>query len=295
MKIVITGTSGFLGSRLLKAARSSYGREVTEFSSPGLDSSDFVHPDAITPAELAAVKEAEVLIHAGAFVPKNGPDTNHIMKCNGNISYTEQLLALPWNNLKKIVFLSSSDVYANVDGPINEATPPVSISLYGLSKYYCERIVSVFAADRGIRSQLLRICHVYGPGEEEYGKVIPATIQNIVAGKDVEIWGEGSERRSFILVDDVVQAVLNSVELQEDPGVINVAGSNSISMADLLEKLIAIGGRETGIVQREFSGITRDVVFDNTKFRRYMLAEETDFTEGLQAEFRYFEDLAAKT
>ncbi len=291
MKMIVTGTSGFIGSHLLKAARAAYGSDVTAFSS-------IVDPDSpdltLTPTEFALVKEAKVLIHAGAFVPKSGAEVNHIAKCNGNITFTEKLLALPWNNLKKIVFISSSDVYANVDGPISEATPTVPTSLYGLSKFYGERMVSAFAADHGVFSQLLRIGHVYGPGEEQYAKVIPKAIQNIVAGKDVELWGEGEELRSFIYADDVVTAILNGVELQEDPGVINVVSSNSISIRDLLEKLVTIGGRDTGIVRREFSGTTRDLVFDNAKLKRYLLAEESDFTEGLQAELRHIQNQEAK-
>ncbi|MEZ7908531.1 MAG: NAD(P)-dependent oxidoreductase [Pseudomonadales bacterium] len=293
MKIVMTGTSGFIGSRLLQTARAMYGDNVTAFSSHPSEGNHIVYANrtdfSLAPAELALVEDANVLIHAGAFTPKCGTEANQIKSCNSNIAFTEELLALPWRNLKKIIFLSTLDVYNNLDCPISEATLTVPTTLYGMSKLYCERMMSLHAAERGIAIQVLRIGHVYGPGEEQYVKVIPKAIERIIAGGDVELWGEGEELRSFIYISDVVTAILKAVELQEEPGVINVVGGNVISIRDLLEKLIAIGGRQTKIVQQEFSGTRRDLVFDNTKLKRYLLPEESDFTTGLKMEFRQVE------
>ena len=289
----MTGTSGFIGSRLLQTARAMYGDNVTAFSSHPSEGNHIVYANrtdfSLAPAELALVEDANVLIHAGAFTPKCGTEANQIKSCNSNIAFTEELLALPWLNLKKIIFLSTSDVYTNFDCPISEATLTVPTTLYGMSKLYCERMMSLHAAERGIAIQVLRIGHVYGPGEEQYVKVIPKAIERIIAGGDVELWGEGEELRSFIYISDVVTAILKAVELQEEPGVINVVGGNVISIRDLLEKLIAIGGRQTKIVQQEFSGTRRDLVFDNTKLKRYLLPEESDFTTGLKMEFRQVE------
>jgi UDP-glucose 4-epimerase len=295
MKMIITGASGFIGSCLLDAGRAIYGQNVTSFSSQPIKGSQIIYKDAssfgLNAAELALVEGAEVLIHAGAFIPKSGVDANQVAGCNGNILFTEKLLALPWANLKKIVFLSTVDVYANVDGPISEATPTAPSTLYGLSKLYCERLVALYADNRGLANQMLRIGHVYGPGEEKYAKVLPRAIQSIVSGNDVELWGEGNELRSFIYIKDVVNAIFNAVELKEQPGIINVVSGNAITIRELLLKLINIGGRNTSIVRKEFFGNTRDLVFDNTKIKNYLLPKEIDFTIGLEAEFQHIKNL----
>ncbi len=295
MKVVITGTSGFIGGRLLQAARVRYGEDATAFSSNRSDGAHVIYGEGdqfgLSEADLELLAEANILIHAGAFTPKNAAEANRVADCNGNIVFTDKLLGLPWRNLKKIVYLSTIDVYGIVDGPITESTVTDPASLYGMSKLYCERMVRLHAAECGLESQVLRIGHVYGPGEEKYAKVIPKAIENIVSGKDIELWGEGNELRSFIYIDDVVTAVLNAAELSGEPGVINVVGGRAIAIRDLLDKLVLVSGRPATISRREYSARTRDMVFDNAKLMQYLLAAESDFTTGLVAEFRHIEEL----
>lgn len=296
MTILVTGTSGFIGKRLLRLGTDKYGDRVVAFRSQAIAGPEIVYRDLrsfdLTPRDYSEIEKVEVLVHAGAFTPKTVGESNQIIGSVNNILFTEQLLGLPWKALRKIVFLSTLDVYAHTTDLVRESTPTIPASLYGLSKLYCERMIEAFAEEGGMSSQILRIGHVYGPGEERYGKVIPRTIQNIVAGKDVELWGDGRELRSFIYVDDVVLAVLNAIDLVTQPGVINVVGGRTICVRDLLELLVALGGRSTNILKRDFSGKARDLVFDNAKLKYYLLGQETDFIQGLQEEFKHIENYA---
>lgn len=298
MKMVITGVSGFIGGRLLTAAREVHGNDVTAFTSRPDERPHIVYKNParfeLGAAELARISETEMLIHAGAFTPKNGAEANEISGSNSNIEFTQGLLSLPWPNLKKVVFLSTIDVYANAVGPIDESTPTAPGSLYGLSKLYCERLVTLTAAERGFSSCILRIGHVYGPGEERYAKVLPRAIQNIVDGKDVELWGDGAELRSFIYIDDVVAAILKAVELETSPDVINVVGGNAISIRNLLETLISISSRDVRIVPRPHVGRTRDFVFNTDRIKRHLLPEEYDLNSGLRDELAHVENNAVR-
>ena len=296
MKILITGASGFIGSQLLIAACSAFGAgNVIAFSSKKIDScrsivysgSDF----NLDLDDYALLAKVEVLIHAGAFTPKSGQEANALKECNGNIHFTEKLLGLPYPKLKKILYLSTLDVY-EASELTTETTPTLPSTLYGLSKLYCESMVSIFAAQNKMACQILRIGHVYGPGEEKYAKFLPKAIKDIVERGKVELWGDGAEIRSFIYIDDVVAAILNAVNLEVDVGVINIVGGIPISIRDLIDKLIVVSGRKVEIVVREFYGAKRNYIFDNIKLRQHLLADETDFMDGLRTEYVHIASLS---
>ena len=296
MTLLVTGASGFIGSRLVSAARAALGAEnVIAFSSRQAHTSPsiaYIGPDFnLSPPDHALLATVEVLIHVGAFIPKNGLQADAIEECNSNIRFTEKLLALPLKSLKKIIYISTVDIYEPAE-LTSEATPTLPVSLYGWSKLYCERMVAIFTANRHLACQVLRIGHVYGPGEEKYAKFLPKAIKSILAGEAVDLWGDGSEVRSFIYIDDVAAAILQAVNLGEDVGPINVVGGVPVTIRELLDQLIVVSGKSVAISAREFSGVKRNYIFNNSKMRQYLLPIETDLSTGLQAEYAYMEGLA---
>jgi len=291
MKLLITGASGFIGSRLVCAACAALGAEnVIAFSSKPVDvcPSIMYHGSYfnLCAQDNALIETAEVLIHVGAFIPKNGLQANAIQECNSNILFMEKLLALPLRKLKKIIYISTVDVYEPAE-LMTEETTTLPVSLYGWSKLYCERMASIFAVNQRIGCQILRIGHVYGPGEEKYEKFLPKAMMSIATGKPVELWGDGSDVRSFIYIDDVVDAILEAVNLSEDIGPINVVGGVPVTICALLDQLTAVTGRQVEIAAREFNGAKRNYIFDNSKLRQHLLPIETSLNTGLQIEYDY--------
>lgn len=295
MKILLTGVSGFIGSRLLDAACAAWGDDnvLALGSRPAARGKPLVYgPDGVLDDTTAAVAaDAEVLLHAGAYTPKTGAQANALDGCNGNISFTANLLGTGLPKLRQVLYLSTLDVYGPAD-VIAETTPAQPATLYGWSKLYCEQMVRQYATQRGIAAGVLRIGHVYGPGEEQYAKFLPNAMRNIVAGKDVELWGEGRELRSLIYIDDVVTAVLAAIGRDGLPPVINVVGGQPQSVRALLEQAIAVSGRPVGLVQRTFAGTPRDFVFDTTLLKTHLLPAETPLDAGLRAELAHMERLA---
>ena len=294
MKLLLTGVSGFIGKRLLDAACDAWGDDnvIALGSRPAARGRALVYgPGGVLDARAAAAAaEAEVLLHAGAYTPKNGAQANALDGCNGNITFTANLLGLDLPRLRHAIYLSTLDVYGPAD-TLSESSPTQPASLYGWSKLYCEQMVHQFAAQRGIAALVLRIGHVYGPGEEQYAKFLPNAIRNILAGKDVELWGEGRELRSLIYIGDVVAAVLAAVGRDGLPPVINVVGGQPLSVRTLLERAIAVSGRPVGLAQRAFAGAPRDFVFDTTLLRTHLLPAETPLDDGLRAELAHMESL----
>jgi UDP-glucose 4-epimerase len=297
VKILLTGSSGFIGGHLLQAALRRWGEaNVTVLSSrPAKIGRGLVyrHDFSLDDAGQAATADTELLIHAGAFTPKNGSAANDITACNGNIAFADKLLSLPLPALRKVVFLSTLDVYAPSAAPLSEESTVQPVSLYGWSKLYGEQMIQHSAMQRGVTAQILRIGHVYGPGEEQYSKFLPNALRNIVSGKPVELWGEGRELRSLIYIDDVVQAILSAADLPSSPGVINVVGDRALSVRALLERAIELSGRDIPLVHRAFEGQRRDFVFDTRKLKQHLLPEETDLDNGLRAELAHMERIMA--
>ncbi len=293
MKILITGASGFIGSVLLKEASRVYGPENTiAFSSrSSIGCETILYEDgnlSLSANDRARLESVDVLIHLGAFIPKNQNQFNLINECNSNIFFTEKLLAFPYRDLKKIIYISTTDVYEPSE-LITETTKTIPISLYGWSKLYCESMTTTFAVSRNIDCQILRVGHVYGPGEGNYTKFIPRAINNILKGDAVELWGNGTEIRSFIYIDDVVAAILEAVNLDRHVGTINVVGGVPVSMRDVLNTLIKISGKIVNVIEKDHVGFKRNYAYDNAKFRKYLLSREMDLYVGLANEYASME------
>lgn len=293
MKILLTGASGFIGGKLLAALIKKYGsnavvaltsKKITgvncliykSFSDFGLDSDCF--------------NEITHVIHAGAFIPKDAQQANNINMCFESINYTKVFLSYEFKSLLKLINISTIDVYASIEDELSEGSKVEPVSLYGSSKLYCEEMVKAFSAQRNISYMNLRIGHVYGPGEEKYKKVLPVAIKNIIENNPVELWGDGSDLRSFIFIEDVIESILNSLEVSEENLDINVVSGNSVSIHDLLHKIIEVSGKQVQLHKRSSNHKKRDLVFDNSLLLKILLKEETDLMQGLKIEYDYIKN-----
>ena len=296
MKILITGVSGFIGSRLLLAACERFGADnVVALSSRATDVCESLVYTSNDPRTAAftegLLRSIETVVHAGAFIPKRGADANLIDQCTGNISFTEKLFSLAFRHLKAIIYLSTTDVYEPV-GRISEQTAPQPSTLYGLSKLYCERIAGVFGEARQADVTILRLGHVFGPGEERFQKMLPNTIKRILRNEPVEIWGNGEAVRSYIYIDDVVTAVTNAVATPPATQLINVAGTTPISINSLVSALIAISQKQVDIRRKPSDVKDRYHDFDLGLLKHYLLPEQIAFTVGLRKEYEHIASLA---
>jgi nucleoside-diphosphate-sugar epimerase len=290
--ILVTGVSGFIGRHLLAAIVTEYGSDhVVALTSKPISECSYLLHHNYTFSKNYFIKSGysaiHTLIHVGAFTPKNKSEANDWVKCNGNIFSTNKLFLSHLPALQKIIYLSTLDVYApHTIITENSALGPAS--LYGSSKLYCERMIESWASTNDKLCQILRVGHVYGPGEEAYEKIIPMTIKKLLKRESIKIWGSGDDIRSFIYIDDIIKAILKCLQLKKNPGIINLVSSEKISIKALVEKLLEISGLRNIVIEflPSDSG-NRDLIFDNTKMRQYLLDFEKPLDEGLSLEWRY--------
>ena len=290
MKILLTGASGFIGSKLLKSLIKKYGVE----SIVVLSSKNIKHVECYiykSPQDFNInekyFKKVTHIIHAGAFIPKEASQVNNIEDSCSNIDFTKNLLKYKFESLKRIINLSTIDVYAASLEKLSEKSEINPSSLYGMSKLYCERMIKCFSENHKVDYINLRLGHVYGPGEEEYKKVIPVTIKKILESKPIQIWGNGTELRSFIFIEDVVNSIINSIFSPINDKNINVASGNAISILELINMLTSFNSRSHEIQKIQTNHASRDVIFDNSMLLNNILEKENDLKQGLKIEYEY--------
>ena len=296
--ILLTGASGFIGKHLLKKLVSIFGKDsILAFTSAPIEEAAYLlHNDYNFETDYFIKSgfgmQIDTIIHAGAFTPKSSKGANDVVKCTSNITTADKLLQAILPNLKKIIYLSTIDVYGPAE-IISESSQLEPTSLYGESKLYVEKMIKVWAIANEKLHQILRVGHVYGPGEESYQKIIPVTIQKILQEQPLQIWGTGKEIRSFIYIKDVVNAIINASKLDMDAGVINLVSSQKVTIAELVNKLVALSGKI--IVPEVILSVTqgKDFIFDNSRMRTLLISNETVLDEGLLEEWTYLKNLQA--
>lgn len=293
--ILVTGTSGFIGKHLLVKLIDTYGKNyILALTSTPINQCPFlIHNNYQFENEFFiknGFERIDTIIHAGAFTPKNSKQANDINNCNRNIINTEILLNSIFPNLKKIIFLSTLDVYGE-DEILSEDSIIAPISLYGNSKLYCEKMIDAFAVKSNLTHQILRIGHVYGPGEEKYQKIIPVTMKKILNNEELEIWGSGLEIRSFIYIEDVVAAIVKSIDLNEYVKPINIVSNQQINIKDLVTKIQKIANHNGIVKIIPNSSKGRNLIFDNSIMTKFFLSNEKKIEDGLFEEWEYMKSL----
>lgn len=294
MKILITGVTGFVGSKVLEKIKAIYGEDsIIALSSCDISGTKTILSNGYNFSENYLIEngceDVEVLMHIGAFTPKEKSDANNIELSTGNIINTQLLLKSKLPNLKRIVFISTLDVYEHCVGSLSENTNAIPSTLYGWSKLYCEQMIINHCKQNGLAYEILRLGHVYGEGEEKYRKVMPIMVRNAIEGKNLNIYGDGEAIRSFIYIDDVAASIVNSIELKSSE-IINIVSNEPVTINQLAKLILSFTDNDIQIIHTPIDTPNTDYVFDNSKFRECLLKSLTPLKEGLKKEYEYMKD-----
>lgn len=288
---LLTGANGFIGKHLIKYLEEQLSPFLKNILLAGSKFNQ-KYETILTKNYLfssSALRNKNIIsvLHLGAFTPKQSSEANLLNNTTSNITSTLSLLENLPKTVKKFVFISTLDVYGETNKVINESLEPNPVSLYGLSKLYCERMVEEWGKKNNNIIQILRIGHVYGAGEEKYKKIIPVTINKVINNIRPQIYSDGSELRSFIHVTDCVRLILKSLELNKYDGPINITSSKSITISKLVNIIIKQSNKD---ITAEFLNKTeniRNLRFNNSKMVKYLGDETISLENGLLEEYNY--------
>ena len=258
MRVLVTGAAGFIGFRIAREAVRE-GHEVIAIDN--LERGDprkaellsdigckFLRLDVRDLERIAAsVGNVDAVIHCAALVSVEESFRRPLVYESVNVGGTVATLELAVRvGARKYIYLSSAAVYGDpVYLPIDESHPTRPKSPYGASKLAGEFFVTAYAKSYGVRTAILRLFNVYGPGQNpEYAGVITRFIEKVKMGRPPVIFGDGEQIRDFVHVADVAKAVLLSLEVNahENPLVVNIASGRPVSILTLANLIVSLAG-----------------------------------------------------
>lgn len=277
MKALVTGAAGFVGShlaeQLLAAGHTVRGVDCfTPYYDPAAKRSnleallahagfELIEVDLrIAPIEPLLSTTDAVFHQSGQPGVRPSWSDGFEQYVEHNVVVTQRLLeAARRQPVDRLVFASSSSVYGNaVAYPSRETDLPRPHSPYGVTKLAAEHLCGLYSANWGLATVALRYFTVYGPRQRPdmaTHRLIEAAMGPKEPGRGQErtfpLYGDGAQVRDFTYVGDVVAANLAAAGADVAPGtVINVAGGSSCTLANLVDLVGDVVGREVPLDRR---------------------------------------------
>lgn len=292
--ILVTGATGLIGSCLLEVLMSRVNKDYHVYASGRNEerakarfkefSDDpafhFFKYDVMEP--LIGETHFDYIIHAASNASPNFFVEKPVEVIKSNIIGVTNLLDYGMaHGLKRLLFVSSGEVYGEGDGRIFDedysgyVNPTSSRSCYPSSKRAAETLCVSYGAEYGVETIIARPCHTYGPNfTESDNRVYAQFIRNVLRGEDIVMKSTGAQYRSWCYVVDCVSALLYILLKGENGQAYNIADdSSNITIKELAEMIAEIGGKKvvidlpTNIEKAGFNVVTKSI-FSTKKLQK---------------------------
>ncbi|MHC1635165.1 MAG: NAD-dependent epimerase/dehydratase family protein [Candidatus Methanospirareceae archaeon] len=287
MRVLVTGGAGFIGSHLVDRLLEG-GNEVTVIDNLSSGKKEFIkghigkenfffynadllHDDIMSILERRGIEEVWHLA-ANPDVRIGAEDTKIHIEQNTLVTY-RLLEAMRTKGVKRIIFTSTSTVYGEAkEIPTPEDYGPLMpISLYGASKLACEALISSYCHVFDMQAWIYRFANVIGR-RATHG-VIYDFINKIRRRKDeLEILGDGNQEKSYIYIDDCIEAMLFGLRERKEVNIFNIGTNDKIKVRRIAEIVCEEMGVSPRFVftggKRGWKGDIPVMLLDTSKLRR---------------------------
>ena len=253
-KIIVTGAAGFIGSHLSRSLaeqgyyviaidallESTYSKEIKQkrFEALQLNPRIECHTRDLTQSTLDDfLIDVKAIINLAAMPGLSTSWTRFPEYLNCNILLVQKLLNSAINKSIRFIHVSTSSVYGKY-ALGDESAPLNPISPYGVTKLAAENLVKSYGELYDMDYIILRYFSVYGPGqrpEMAYAKFIA----DLATGKEISIYGDGTQSRTNTYIDDCVAATISALQMGTSNSIYNICGKEQISLIKSLEVIAA--------------------------------------------------------
>jgi UDP-glucose 4-epimerase len=268
LRTLVTGGAGFIGSNLVDAllARGDNVAVVDDLSTGRRSNLDGAlergatlhHADvreSATVREIVAGERPAVIFHLAAHIDVRRSVADPALDARVNVEGTINLLeAAREAGVQRLVFASTGGAIYGESAvvPTPETEPPSPLSPYGQSKYAAEGYCRLAALLHGLSTVSVRYANVYGPRQDPLGEggVVAIFCGRLRQGERPKIFGDGTQTRDYIYVEDVVDATLAAAGSAAG-GSFNVGTGRETSVLELVEALRELAGSNSFAPEHE--------------------------------------------
>lgn len=292
-KILITGSSGFVGKNLIPFLEKNQENEIITTNSSEYNLLDISQTqmmiDNIRPSIVIHLAALSGGIGANKSKPADFYFINTILLAN-------MFEVCSKSNVEKIIYTMGGCSYpASATSPINESQlwsgfPQKESAAYSTSKMMSTVASTAYFEQYGLKSSILIPGNLYGPHDNyslENSHVIPAVIRKIFEAKSenrdsITFWGTGSPLRDFVYIEDVVKTFPYFIS-NDNPGPINISSGSTTSIKDLVGTICEIFEYEGEVIWDTSKSDGQKIkIFDTKKLNELGLYCSTPLKEGLK-------------
>lgn len=257
-RIWMTGATGGIGRRLLPALRehgaevvvAGRGVSVARLADEGrVQTVAFDLEDPVIPA--GAMSGADAVCHLAAHVPGDMSDPGEAEAClrRNALATLELLRAADAAGVETFIYFSSGQIYVRSPRPVRESDPvyPAARAPYYLaSKLAAEVFVTHYGSTGRLKTAILRVASVYGPGTRQDG-LVPRFIRQVRAKQPIVLNDGGRYQADFVYVDDVVGAVIQALG-RRSAGIFNIGSGAPASIHEVAREVLRLCGGDESLL-----------------------------------------------